>query len=150
MPDFLLEIGCEEIPARMIHEQEGALGARVRRILLNEGLLRKPDVLTFSTPRRLTVLAEEINEKQPSARELVLGPSMKIAFRDGKPTPAAEAFAKKVGLAISELEKVINPKGEYLAASVVKKGRTASEVLAELLPKEIAALNWPKNMYWRA
>src|SRR5437867_1266363 len=78
-----------------------------------------------------------------------LGPSVKVAFKDGKPTPAAEAFAKKTGVEVAKLAQVSNPKGEYLAATVTKKGRRASEVLAEALPKEIQALYWAKNMYWR-
>src|SRR5205085_512944 len=65
-------------------------------------------------------------------------------------TPAAEAFAKKVGVTVEKLSKVNNAKGEYLAATIEKKGRPAADVLAELLPKEIASIYWAKNMYWRA
>jgi glycyl-tRNA synthetase beta chain len=72
-----------------------------------------------------------------------------IAFKDGQPTPAAHAFAKKAGVDVGKLEKVSTPKGEYLAAKITKKGRPAAEVLAEFLPKEIASLYWPKNMYWQ-
>ncbi len=75
---------------------------------------------------------------------------MKVAFKDGSPTPAAEAFAKKVGVSVDKFERITNPKGEYIAANVVKKGRSAAEVLGESLPKEIQSLYWPKNMYWRA
>jgi glycyl-tRNA synthetase beta chain len=63
---------------------------------------------------------------------------------------AARAFAKKVGLPVEKLEKVSTPKGEYLAAQVINRGRSAAEVLADALPREIAALYWPKNMYWRS
>jgi glycyl-tRNA synthetase beta chain len=73
-----------------------------------------------------------------------------VSFKDGQATQAAQAFAKKVGLPVEKLEKVTTPKGEYLAAKVVNRGRTAGEVLADALPKEIAALYWPKNMYWRS
>jgi len=82
--------------------------------------------------------------------EEVLGPSLKVSIKDGKPTQAAEAFARRVGLPAEKLEKVITPKGEYLAAKVTKRGRAAGEVLADALPKEISALYWPKNMYWRS
>jgi glycyl-tRNA synthetase beta chain len=74
---------------------------------------------------------------------------VKIAFKDGKPTPAAEAFARKSGVAVADLKTISTPKGEYLAATVVKKGRSAAEVIASELPKEIAAIYWAKNMYWR-
>jgi glycyl-tRNA synthetase beta chain len=73
-----------------------------------------------------------------------------VAFKDGKPTAAAEAFAKKAGVDVTKLERVTNPKGEYLAATVSRKGRRTAEGLAETLPKEIAGIYWPKNMYWRA
>src|SRR5207248_11483439 len=86
---------------------------------------------------------------QPDVREEVIGPSLKVAYKDGTPTPAAEAFAKKVGVDVNKLSKVTNPKGEYLAATVEKKGRPAADVLAEYLPKEIASIYWAKNMYWR-
>ncbi len=78
------------------------------------------------------------------------GPSWKVAFKDGAPTPAAEAFAKKAGVAVAELKKVETPKGEYVGATVKRTGRTATEILAAELPKEVLAIYWAKNMYWRA
>src|SRR5579862_6709785 len=81
--------------------------------------------------------------------EQVTGPSVNVAYKEGQPTPAAHAFAKKAGVDVTQLEKVTTPKGEYLAAKITKKGRSTSEILAELLPKELAAIYWPKNMYWR-
>ncbi|MGH9533037.1 MAG: glycine--tRNA ligase subunit beta, partial [Terriglobales bacterium] len=98
---------------------------------------------------RLAVLARGIRASQPDLEEQVLGPSTKVAFKAGKPTPAAEFFAKKVGLDPSKLEKVTTPKGEYLAAHVTRKGRAAGEVLAEKLPAEVLRIYWPKTMYWR-
>jgi len=95
-------------------------------------------------------LARGIAASQPDADEQVLGPSLKISFKDGEPTQAAQAFAKKVGLPVEKLEKVTTPKGEYLAAKVTNRGRSAGEVLADALPKEITALYWPKNMFWRS
>ncbi|MGC2258642.1 MAG: glycine--tRNA ligase subunit beta, partial [Candidatus Sulfotelmatobacter sp.] len=86
---------------------------------------------------------------QPDVTEQVNGPSASIAYKDGQPTPAAHAFAKKAGVEVSKLEKVTTPKGEYLSAKVTRKGRTATEVLAENLPEEIFSIYWPKNMYWR-
>jgi glycyl-tRNA synthetase beta chain len=74
---------------------------------------------------------------------------VKIAFKDGQPTPAAHAFARKSGIEVSQLAKVTTPKGEYVAATVMNKGKSAQEVLLELLPKEIASIYWPKSMYWR-
>ena len=150
MPDFLLEIGCEEIPARMIDDAETVLGVRVAKLLLDQGLLpANATVPTFSTPRRLTVIAEGIATSQSDVTEQITGPSTTVAYKDGQPTPAAHAFAKKAGVDVAQLEKVTTSKGEYLSAQVTKKGRSAAEILAENLPKEISAIYWPKNMYWR-
>ena len=82
------------------------------------------------------------------AEELV-GPSVKMAYKDGVATPAAVAFAKKAGVAVEELKTITNAKGEYLAATSVKAGRGAAEVIAAELPKELAGIYWAKNMYWR-
>jgi glycyl-tRNA synthetase beta chain len=148
MPDFLLEIGCEEIPARMIGAASQELRDRVAALLSRERL-SGGEVTHFDSPRRLAVMAAGIAPSQADVVEQVNGPSVNVAFKDGQPTPAAHAFAKKAGVDVSQLEKVTTPKGEYLAAKVTKKGRTAAEILAEGLPKELSSIYWPKNMYWR-
>ena len=149
MPDFLLEIGCEEIPARMIDAAVRELREKVTTLLQRERLEPSGAVSHLDTPRRLAVLASGIPTSQPDMTEQVTGPSAQIAYKEGQPTPAAHAFAKKVGVDVAKLEKVSTPKGEYLSATVTRKGRTAAEILAEMLPKEISSLYWPKNMYWR-
>jgi glycyl-tRNA synthetase beta chain len=148
MPDFLLEIGCEEIPARMIDAASQELRERVGALLTRERLAGG-EITTLETPRRLAVMAPGITAAQADIVEQVTGPSLNVAYKDGQPTPAAHAFARKAGVDVAELEKVSTAKGEYISARVTKKGRTAAEILAEALPKEIAAIYWPKNMYWR-
>jgi glycyl-tRNA synthetase beta chain len=192
MADFLLEIGLEEVPARMIAGAEAELGRRVNDLLARERLLAAGSKLTtYSTPRRLAVLVEGVLASQADTEEKLTGPSWKVAFKDGAPTKAAEAFAAKAGVDISGLrnfvdpkvetakhlvdpkvelakhldakaelakridakgmfEKIINAKGEYLGARVVRKGRSATELLSAELPKEALSLYWAKNMYWRA
>jgi glycyl-tRNA synthetase beta chain len=151
MADFLLEIGLDEIPARMIAGAEAELGKRVKELLERERLLGPAaEVKTYSTPRRLAVLVEDVLAAQADTEEKQTGPSWKVAFKDGAPTAAAEAFAKKWGLEVGALEKVTTAKGEYVGAMVKKLGRTAAELLAAELPKEVLALYWAKNMYWRA
>jgi glycyl-tRNA synthetase beta chain len=163
MSDFLLEIGLEEVPARMMAGAEAELGRRVSDLLKRERLLApevNPEantgthidakVTTYSTARRLAVLAEGVMAKQVDTEEVLTGPSWKVAFKDGEPTPAAHAFAKKAGVAVAELKKVISPKGEYVGATMKRTGRTANEILAAELPKEVQAIYWAKNMYWRA
>jgi glycyl-tRNA synthetase beta chain len=149
MPDFLLEIGCEEIPARMIDAASHELRERLHTLLQRERLEPAGAISHLDTPRRLAVMASGIPASQPDITEQVNGPSAQVAYKDGQPTPAAHAFAKKVGVDVGKLEKVSTPKGEYLAATVTRKGRTAAEILAETLPKEISTLYWPKSMYWR-
>jgi glycyl-tRNA synthetase beta chain len=148
MPDFLLEIGCEEIPARMIDAASQELRERVAALLVRERL-GGGAITTFESPRRLAILASGIASAQEDVTEQVTGPSAQVAYKDGQPTPAAHAFAKKAGVDISQLETVSTPKGEYLIAKVTRKGRSAAEILADSLPKEIATIYWPKNMYWR-
>jgi glycyl-tRNA synthetase beta chain len=149
MPDFLLEIGCEEVPARMIDAASLELRARLNTLLQRERLEPAGTITHLDTPRRLAVLASGIPASQPDITEQVNGPSAQVAYKDGQPTAAAQAFAKKVGVDVGKLQKVSTPKGEYLAATVTRKGRAAAEILAEMLPKEISTLYWPKNMYWR-
>jgi len=148
MPDFLLEIGCEEIPARMIDAASQELRERVSA-LLSRARLSAGEVTSFETPRRLAVIVSGLAPTQADVVEQLTGPSVNVAYKDGQPTPAAHAFAKKAGVDISTLEKMVTPKGEYISAKVTKKGRAAAEILAELLPKEISSIYWPKNMYWR-
>jgi glycyl-tRNA synthetase beta chain len=151
MADFLLEIGLEEVPARMIAGAEAELGRRVQELLTRERLLDDgAKVTTYSTPRRLAVLVDGVLAAQADTEEQMTGPSWKVAFKDGVPTAAAEAFAKKAGVAVSALEMVTTAKGEYVGASIKRHGRSASELLAAELPKEVLGLYWAKNMYWRA
>jgi glycyl-tRNA synthetase beta chain len=151
MADFLLELGLDEIPARMIAGAEAELGQRVHDLLTRERLLGPGGkITTYSTPRRLAVLVEDVLASQADTEEKLTGPSWKVAFKDGTPTPAAEAFAKKAGVAVSALEKVTNAKGEYVGANAIRKGITAPQVIAAELPKEVLSLYWAKNMYWRA
>jgi glycyl-tRNA synthetase beta chain len=150
MPELLFEAGMEEIPARMIAAAETELRERVMELLGRERLLAADhNIRSFSTPRRLAVLVEGVLARQPDATQEMTGPSWPVAFKDGQPTAAAQAFAKKAGVDVSALRKVTTPKGEYVAATATHRGREAAVVLSDLLAAELAALYWPKNMYWR-
>lgn len=165
MAEFLFEIGLEEVPARMVASAEAELRERVvkmlerERLLISHGLrdeaaqnVRQPnavEVKSFSTPRRLAVWVKGVAERQADSSEELMGPAVKIAYKDGQPGPPAVAFAKKVGVDVGALKTVSTPKGEYLAAVSVKQGREAVEVIAEELPKELAGIYWAKNMRWR-
>ena len=151
MPAFLLEIGLEEIPAGMIAAAQTELAQRTEKLLMRERLITDaPRVTSYSTPRRLAVLVEGLLFRQPDMQEEVVGPATKVAFKDGAPTQAAIAFARKTGVDVSTLKTIQNAKGEYVSATVHRPGRTTAEVLKENLPPEIAGIYWPKSMYWRA
>jgi glycyl-tRNA synthetase beta chain len=150
MAEFLFEIGLEEVPARMIAGAQAELQQRVVKMLERERLVRSGAVTkSFATPRRLAVWVKDVVERQEDVAEELVGPSVKIAYKDGVATPAAVAFAKKAGVDVAALKTVTNAKGEYLAATAVKVGRGAAEVIAAEMPKELAGIYWSKNMYWR-
>jgi glycyl-tRNA synthetase beta chain len=148
--DFLLELGTEEIPARMIDSASAELARRVSDLLARERLANDPQVTAMSTPRRLSIVATGVRERQSDITEQVTGPAVKVAYKDGEPTAAAHAFAKKANILVTALKRITTPKGEYIAADVTTKGNSAANVLAQSLPREIAAIYWAKNMYWRA
>jgi glycyl-tRNA synthetase beta chain len=151
MADFLFEIGLEEVPARMIAGAQAELEQRVVKMLERERLVRSGSVAkSFATPRRLAVWVKDVAARQEDVAEELVGPSVKVAYKDGVATPAAAAFAKKAGVDVAALKTITNAKGEYLAATFVKAGRGAAEVIAAEMPKELAGIYWAKNMYWRA
>jgi glycyl-tRNA synthetase beta chain len=170
---LLLEVGCEEIPARFLAEAEKNLGERLQVALAEARLLhnqppvaqsgtdavepRTPDsrtgrfVQTYSTPRRLVVFVREVLARQPDQVEEVLGPPVKVALDAlGKPTRAAESFAQKNGARVEDLVRVTTAKGEYLALRKTVQGRPAEGLLPEILPPAILGLSFPKSMYWVA
>src|SRR5271156_1867697 len=120
MPELLLELGLEEIPARMIAAAEAELARRVEAVLTRQRLLAAPGatVTSYSSPRRLAVRVEGVLAQQLDLQEQLTGPSWKAAFPQGQPGPAAQAFAKKAGVAVTALEKITTAKGEYAAATV--------------------------------
>ena len=149
MAEFLFEIGLEEVPARMIAGAEAELHERVVKMLGRERLVASgAKSRSFATPRRLAVWVEGVVARQEDVAEELVGPSVKVAYKDGAPTPAALAFAKKAGVTVEALKTVMTAKGEYLAATAVKAGRGAAEVIAAELPKELAGIYWAKNMRW--
>src|SRR5260370_7670855 len=95
MPDFLLEIGCEEIPARMIAAASQELRERVAALLNRERLSSSGNLSSFDTPRRLAVLAPGIAAAQEDVTEQVTGPSTRVAYKDAQPTAAPPPFAQK-------------------------------------------------------
>jgi glycyl-tRNA synthetase beta chain len=151
--DFLLEIGCEEIPAGMIFKASQELKALLQKYLSTHGLIEPSNaaiaIEAFGAPRRLTAIARGVLLKQQEVTREVVGPPKSVAFDNvGEPTRAAMSFAEKQGVPVSKLAIVKTPKGEYLATSQVIKGKPAREILAEILPQVIQEISWPRSMYW--
>lgn len=147
--EVLLEVGSEEIPAGMLPKAEEDLRANLQKLLAAENLAEGVEVETFSTPRRLVARLRGVKEKQADAFSEVTGPPRSVAYDDvGEPTRAAHSFAEKQGVTLGELFTVKTPKGEYLAAKQVKRGRTAEQILTEILPRAIHDLSWPRSMTW--
>ena len=150
---LLVEIGCEEIPARFLDGARDDFGKALLEAL-EEARLLPPQGKAgkwYSTPRRLTVWVPSVHDRQADQVEETVGPPVKVAFDGaGNPTRAAESFAAKNNVAIESLVKVTTPKGEYLAARKTIRGRRALSLLRELIPGVVAGLSFPKSMYWTA
>lgn len=149
-PVFLLEIGTEEIPDRFLAEaQEGlrqALAAALEPLAL-----ALPDAAwrSWSTPRRLAVAVGPVRLRQEDREEWVTGPPSRAAFdADGRPTRAAEGFARGLGLEPEALQRVQTAKGEYVAARRFVPGRAAAELLGGAAAEAVAGLHFPKMMRW--
>jgi glycyl-tRNA synthetase beta chain len=147
--ELLFEIGAEEIPAGMLPRAVGELKTILDKHLAAENLIEGVALETFGGPRRLTAVARGIIAKQADVESEVTGPPKSVAYDNvGAPTRAAVSFAEKQGVPLHELRLVQTPKGEYIAAKVVRRGRTAGELLAEILPRVIHDLSWPRTMTW--
>ena len=108
-------------------------------------------IRAFGTPRRLSVIVENIAPKQTSVSQEVLGPSKAVAFdAQGQPTQAAQGFAKSQGIDAKTLEVRETPKGEYVCAVKHQEGRRTDVVLSETLSSLIQGLSFPKTMRWNA
>ncbi|MCB9098157.1 MAG: glycine--tRNA ligase subunit beta, partial [Anaerolineales bacterium] len=147
---FLLEIGSEELPSHDVTDALVYLKEAAPKFLNNLRLGYR-NLQVFGTPRRLTVLVEELAPHQEDLAEIVRGPSAKIAFdADGNPTKAAQGFARSKGVDVAELQIQEMDGGQYVVASVRTEGRPAAEVLAESLPDFTRSIPFGKSMRWLA
>jgi glycyl-tRNA synthetase beta chain len=146
--DLLLELGTEEIPAAELDRALAELPARLTAALA-AARLDHGDLTVWGTPRRLAVRVAALADRQPDLEEVLTGPPEKVAFgADGAPTKAAEKFAEKAGVAVSELTVVAAPKGRYVTGRRVVAGQDAAAVLPGLLVDVIAGLGFRKAMRW--
>jgi len=145
---FLLEIGTEEIPARMIAAAIEDLARGIGEALATAGLPAR-STRPLGTPRRLAVLVDEVPEQSPDQIVEVTGPPAGVAFdAQGRPTKAGEGFARAQGVRVEDLRRTQGPKGECVAVRKTVPGRRAAAVLADAAPAVAAALAFPKTMRW--
>lgn len=145
MPDLLLELRSEEIPARMQRKAAGDLKKMVTDGLVEAGLTYEA-ATEYWTPRRLTLDIRGLTARSKDVRDEIKGPSTSA------PEQAVQGFLRKAGLAsISEAHVHSDPKkGDFYVAHIVKAGRGAEEIIAELIPGIVRNFPWPKSMRWGA
>src|SRR6202522_2488544 len=144
MPDLLLELFSEEIPARMQARAAEDLRKLVTDRLVDAGLVYE-GARAFVTPRRLALAVQGVPARQPDIREEKKGP------RVGAPEAAIAGFLKSAGLkSISEAKVQPDKKGDFYIAVIEKPGRSAIEVIGEILPDVVERFPWPKSMRWGA
>ncbi len=147
MATFLLEVGTEELPASFLDDAFEQWRTLIPTSL-HEQFLSPESVNVYGTPRRLAVLISGLPDKQPDRNEEAKGPPAQAAFKNGKPTKAAEGFARSKGAEVSDLEIRQTDKGEFVFLQLNIPGRPIAEVLTELVPEWINNLEGQRFMRW--
>ena len=149
-PSLLIEFGCEELPARSLEGQVRMLAEGLERRLRESGLAGSEFSLqTFATPRRLAVVFVDVLARQPDRTLERKGPAESAAFdADGQPTRAAEGFARSVGVAVDDLERLDNEQGRWLFARVEQPGRELGDMLGEMLDSTVREMAGARSMRW--
>ena len=146
--DLLFEIGTEEIPASYISPALDQLQNMAKETLMEQNL-SFGELKVMGTPRRLALSVSNLETLQPDQSVEVTGPPKKAAYdAEGNPTKAAVGFAKSQGVNTDDLRVVETSRGEYVAVTKLQKGRSASNILEDLLPNWINSLDFPKTMRW--
>jgi glycyl-tRNA synthetase beta chain len=143
MPELLLELFSEEIPARMQPKAADDLKSLLTGALVDSGLLYE-GAQAHATPRRLVVSVEGLPAQTPIVLEERRGP------RVDAPQPAIEGFLRSTGLSLNELKIEEDKKGSFYVASTSKPGRPAADLIGEIVPDLIRKFPWPKSMRWGA
>jgi glycyl-tRNA synthetase beta chain len=145
---LLLELGVEEVPSVPLYDAVAQLETRTAAALKG-ARLSYDTIESYGAPRRLAVIVKGLAERQEDLSLKVKGPAVKAAFdADGKPTKAAEGFARSRGVDVSALVRESGDGGEYVFAQVEETGMPALEVLPDLLATLIGDIDWAKSMRW--
>ncbi len=147
--ELFLELGTEEIPAGFIplalEDIRQQLSQELEHARISFG-----EIHTYATPRRLVISVMDVARLQQRQELEVTGPPARIAFdQDGKPTKAAEGFARTNGVAVEDLQRIKTEKGEYLFISKVIEGGETKTELQQILPHVIGKLSFKKSMRWK-
>lgn len=148
---LLVELGTEELPPRALRRLGEQFGVLVQEELARRELLVDPEVCaeTFATPRRLAVKVPGVRRRQPDREVVRRGPALAAAFdADGRPTKAAEGFARSCGVGVEQLERLENDKGAWLIQRRREPGRPARFLVPEALGEALKRLPIPKRMRW--
>ena len=147
MSEFLLEILAEEIPAGVLPAARTELLEGAARVLAEQRI--NGTFFAHATPRRLILFSRDLPERQDDCAVEVIGPSVKVAFdAEGKPTRAAEGFARGQGVSVDSLAVVDTPRGDYVAARKVVEGRSTAELIEEVIPGLVEKMTFPRMMRW--
>ena len=145
--NFLFEIGVEELPSRYVNSSEKELEKLISEKLKEERIGYK-SLKSYSTPRRVAVLAEGLSDKQEELYKKSLGPSVEVAFKDGKLTKAGEGFLKGQDAQESDIKIIENEKGKYISIEKYYAGHETKEILPDILDSSIRSLSFDKSMKW--
>lgn len=146
--NFLAEIGTEELPPKALKKLAVAFADNFTAELNNAGLIFDK-VEWFAAPRRLAVKVHNLITEQPSKTIEKRGPAVSVAFdAEGKPTKAAEGWARGCGITVDQAERISTDKGEWLFYQVVEAGKQTKELLVDLVANALAKLPIPKPMRW--
>ena len=148
MSKYLLEIGVEELPYKLIASACSQLKEGFKKLFEAQGL-QYSSIDTYSTPRRLAVIIDGLIDKQPDIIKSIKGPPAKVAYNtDGTLSPAGLGFLKKQGLTESEIEKVSENGVDYIFAKVEQKGQSTKDVLTQEVAALILRLQGAHFMRW--
>ncbi len=147
--DLLIEIGTEEIPAGYLKTAISSFAEGLNALFESKRISHSP-TKTFYTPRRLTVIVKDVAEEQEKIVKKIKGPNVNLAYKDGKPTKAAEGFASGKGVPVESLKiEKINGK-EYVVAEVEEEVKTIKEIIQDSFPSIIKEIEFPKKMRWES
>ncbi|MBO9661542.1 glycine--tRNA ligase subunit beta [Dokdonella sp.] len=147
---LLIELGTEELPPKALDELAAAFATGVRDGLGKRGVAADvAGAKTYCSPRRLAVLVPGVAAQQPAQKSEVLGPYLNIGLdANGAPTPALSGFAAKNGVAVDQLQRISDAKGERFVARSEKPGQATSALIPEIVAEALKALPIPKPMRW--